>query len=96
MTVKIIKPMGPVYLNLMGIQCKFERSYLVDVPNVGFLDQDTGQPIVYPAEFLFYAKPPVAFERSSWEDFDKMILEVQETTSSNTIKNGVQSNGQEL
>jgi len=94
--VEIVAPMGPVMMKILGFPCLFPQSYLVNVPGLGSIDE-YGNKIVYPSDFLHYAKPDVKFERSTWLDFDKMVQELNETTSSNVIKNGVQSNnGQEM
>lgn len=63
-----------ITFDLKGIRYTSNVAYVVDIDEVGFVHPMTGDPLMYPPEFLTPLPPRIKIqEKSSWKDFDKMI-----------------------
>lgn len=84
--VTVVKFAGPVMLQIMGQRFLAKRSYQVFIDGYGDKDENTGEPIVYPPEFLEVVEPELqTLEKSTWIDFDALIG----SNVASVIKNGV-------
>lgn len=66
----ILASTGPGIMKLSGLAFAFSESYHVYIHGYGSIDLDTGQDLIFPAEFLEYAPPEVKpIVPSTWEEF---------------------------
>lgn len=81
--VRLIR--GPGVMIVNEVQYPYIRAYQLEVPG---LSRSLPGVLVYPEEYLEYAKPEsnVAIEASSWESFDKIMSKLNENFSSAAIK----------